>query len=117
MCRYWGKNGSDDGLQVIARVSLSWAFVCVQVLFLLLFLAYRNDGSPYGGGEWAVQVFYQGFLFLLAFLYQRDANDRETLPSKMQDFTFLQSLAVFATGLANVGMSIMAVVDVASHPG
>lgn len=102
---------------MIARVALSASFVCVQVLFLLLYLAYRNDGSPYGGGAWPVQVFYQGFLFLLAFLYQRDANDHAGGKLRTREFTFLQSLALFAVGLANVGMTIMGVVDVAAHPG
>lgn len=60
MCRYWVVSHKDDPtqvrLQVVARIALSWAFVCVQVLFLLLFLAYRHDGSPYGGASWVVQV-------------------------------------------------------------
>lgn len=89
----------------------------VQVLFLLLFLAYRNDGSPYGGGHWLVQVFYQGFLWLLAFLYQRDSSDREIHNTDIGLFSFTQSGAVFATVLANAGMTILAVVDVARHPG
>ena len=122
MCRYWVVPHKDDPtqvrLQVVARIALSWAFVCVQLLFLLLFLAYRYDGSPYGGSSWVVQVFYQLFLWLLAFLYQRDTEDLEKYPgTEFNLFTFLQSAAVIATILANAGMTIMAVVDVAGHPG
>lgn len=65
----------------------------------------------------SAQVFYQAFLWLLAFLYQRDTNDWEKYDTGFGLFTFLQSAAVFATVLANVGMTITAVIDVAGHPG
>lgn len=113
----WERHQSAFNLRVIARIALSAAFVCVQVLFLLLFLAYRHDGSPYGGSSWVVQVAYQIFLWLLAFLYQRDADDREKYGTPPGVCTFMQSWAIFAAGLASVGMTIMAVVDVATHPG
>lgn len=125
MCTFWILPGASGdarfqtayNLRTIARIALSGAFVCVQVLLLLIFLAYRHDGSPYGGASWVVQVAYQGFLWGLAFLYQRDADDRVKYDTPKDLFTFLQSLAVIAVALANAGMTIMAVVDVAAHPG
>jgi hypothetical protein len=83
-------------LKLVARIALSAAFVCVQVLFLLLFLAYRNDGSPYAGSSWVLQVFY-------------DTN--------LEKFTFVQSTAIFATALVSAALTIVAVVDVTSHSG
>lgn len=100
-------------MMTFARVALSGAFVCVQVLFLLLFLAYRHSDSPYAGGSWLVQVAYQIFLSILAFLFQRDADDQK-VPGTC---TFLQSSAIIAVCLASVGMTIIAAVDVAAHPG
>lgn len=131
MCNYWklpdapGNFASAEfmrfqyayNLKVYARIALSGAFVCVQVLFLLLFLAYRHDGSPYGGSSWVVQVAYQIFLWILAFLYQRDADDLDKYNRDSGVCSFLQSWAIVAAGLASVGMTIMAVVDVAAHPG
>ena len=132
MCSYWvipdrGTGGFDSAesikffkaynLKMVARIALSAAFVCVQLLFLLLFLAYRNDGSPYAGSSWVLQVAYQGFLWFLAFLYQRDANDRDNHGTKLKEFTFVQSTAVFATVLVSAALTIVAVVDVTSHSG
>jgi hypothetical protein len=128
VCTYWviPQNRSDGfdsaflmahNLKLVARIALSAAFVCVQVLFLLLFLAYRNDGSPYAGSSWVLQVFYQIFLWILAFLYQRDANDRDTYGTNLEKFTFVQSTAIFATALVSAALTIVAVVDVTSHSG
>jgi magnesium-transporting ATPase (P-type) len=120
VCSYWivtGRPESAQDLKIVARIALSAAFVCVQVLFLLLFLAYRNDGSPYAGSSWVLQVFYQIFLWFLAFLYQRDANDRETYGTNLDKFTFVQSTAIFATVLVSAALTIIAVVDVTSHSG
>ena len=128
MCTYWAipqhrTDGFDSAflmaynLKLVARIALSAAFVCVQVLFLLLFLAYRNDGSPYAGSSWVLQVFYQIFLWILAFLYQRDANDRDTYGTNLEKFTFVQSTAIFATALVSAALTIVAVVDVTSHSG
>jgi hypothetical protein len=138
VCSYWViTDTTSQDLKDVARIALSAAFVCVQVflllvaffgffaqtlffaqiLFLLLFVAYRNDGSPYAGSSWVLQVFYQIFMWFLAFLYQRDANDREKHGTGLDKFTFVQSTAIFATALVSASLAVVAVVDVTSHSG
>jgi hypothetical protein len=111
---------NGDGLARISRMALAGAYVCVQILLLLLYFAYRYTNGPYASGDPYIFLFYQGFLTLLIAILGYDHEERlmETVPMYrvVPGFTPLQGWFVILVVLSNVGMSILAFVDVSQHP-
>ena len=117
---YLTGDGDYVDMARISRMALAGAYVCVQILLLLLYFAYRYTDGPYTSGDPYIFFFYQGFLTLLIAILGYDRADRltETVPMYrvVPGFTPLQSWFVLLVVLSNVGMSVLAFMDVSQHP-
>jgi hypothetical protein len=109
-CWYLGTDKNNVVADTAGR-ALGGAFVCVQILLLLLCLAYRMGDTPYASGHVMVFVAYEIFLTLIAVAVSVDDEDT-TFTSR---FTTPLSAVVLLTVLANVGMTLLAVVDATTH--
>ena len=102
--------GSNDALARCGRSALVVAYVCLQGLLLLLFVAYYFDRSEYFAGSYYTLVVYECYLTVLPWLLSRDLATREP-NSTWETLTFMQGAVLFATLLANTGMTIVGAVD------
>lgn len=99
-----------DGLARCGRSALLVAYVCLQGLLLLLFVAYYFDRSEYFAGSYYTLVVYECFLTVLPWFLSRDLNTRD-LSKSWQTLTFMQGSVLFVTLLANTGMTIVGALD------
>jgi hypothetical protein len=113
----WQFNTDDSSILAwIARKSLAAAYVCAEILLLLLVVAYYFDTTPYAGGTFYVFVAYGVFLTAIFWVLSRDDSQRwesrRTVgePDNLS-MTFMQGSLLFLTLLANIGMTVVAVVD------
>ena len=102
----------DPFLARVARNALAAAYVCVELLLLLLVLAYYFDKTAYAGGTFYVFFAYGAYLTAMFWLLSRDDAQRwqDSNPDSLS-LTFMQGSLLFLTLLANVGMTVVAVVD------
>lgn len=91
--------------------ALGLAYVCVQILLFLLFLAYRMGDTPYASGHVVVFIVYEVYLTLIALAVTTDDEDTAFTPAFTMPITTFTLLTVFA----NVGMTLLAVVDATTH--
>ena len=92
------------------RSALLLAYVALQALLLLLFVAYYFDRSEYIAGSFYTLAAYECYLTLLPWLLSRDFNTRNS-SGTWKTLTFMQGAVLMATLLANTGMTIVGAVD------
>ena len=95
----------------VAGRALGLAYMCVQILLLLLFLAYRMGDTPYASGHVVVFVVYEVYLTLIALAVTMDDEDTDFKPV----FTVPISAFTLLTVFANIAMTLLAVVDATMH--
>ncbi len=119
-CFYGGHDPNFRDIARMGRTALVAAYVCVQVLLLLLFLAYRFENGPYYGGDLFIFLIYEAFLTILVAILGYDHEARLTANTLVGQtcpgFTVLQGWFVVFVVLANMGMTIVSFVDVSLHP-
>jgi hypothetical protein len=98
----------------ITRLSYVAAYVCVEILLLLLAVAYHMERTPYSAGTYYVFFLYLGFLTALPWFLGQDFLIRldEGLGAFQGSLTLMQASVVLVVVLANVAMTIVATVDV-----
>ena len=117
---YVSQNPDFQDMARLGRAALAGAYVCVQVLLIVLYFAYRYDNGPYAGGNPYVFFIYQGFLTLLIAILGYDHEERigrvNALDRTVPGFTALQSWFVVLLLVACGSMSVIAFSDVSQHP-
>lgn len=106
-------DGSKTFQLFVTRVALNVAYVALQILLLLLFVAYFYYASPYLGGTWGLFALYQLYLTSLPWLLSKDftlMSEKGEFTAK-KDLTFLQMCVLFGTLVANGGMTVTAMID------
>ena len=105
----------DKELQfAVCRVVLTVAYVALQILFFLLFVAYYYPDSPYAGGGLGILVVYEWFLVCLLWFINTDYKamlERGAI-SKTDELSLIQRGVLFLVLVANGVMTIVAIVDV-----
>lgn len=118
MCFYG--NQEQSVVARMGRTALLAGYVCVQILLILLFVAYRYDGGPYLGGDLYVFIMYQGFLTALAAILGYDHGDRMGRTNVLEKFSpglsALQGWFILMVLGANGGLTVVAFLDVINHP-
>ena len=109
----WYGSQDDDGF--LGRAALMVAYIGAQILLLLLFIAYRYDGSVFVGGGVLVFVVYFVFLSLLPWILNEDLFNRVDAPVP-RELTGLQTLFLGLVVAINGFMTVVAVSDVSNHP-
>jgi hypothetical protein len=108
----WYLGSSKGGIAPdAAGWALGLAYVCVQILLFLLFLAYRMGDTPYASGHVVVFIVYEVYLTLIALAVTTDDEDTAFTPAFTTPIITFTLLTVFA----NVGMTLLAVVDATTH--
>jgi len=112
--------GDPQDMARLGRAALAGAYVCVQVLLIVLYFAYRYDNGPYAGGNPYVFFLYQGFLTLLIAILGYDHEERiwrtNALDRTVPGFTAMQNWFVVLLLVACGSMSVIAFSDVSQHP-
>lgn len=104
----------SKGIQFfLSRLALNTAYVTLQILLLLLYVAYYYLGAPYAGNNWALFWLYQTYLTVLPWILSRDylAMIEQGAFSKTDELTFPQACVLVFTLGANVLMTFVALVD------
>lgn len=98
----------------VCRVVLTVAYVALQILFCLLFVAYYYPDSPYVGGGAGIFVMYEWFLVCLLWFINTDflAMLERGAISKTDELSLIQRGVLYLVLVANGVMTIMAIVDV-----
>lgn len=98
----------------VCRVALGVAYVALQILLLLLFVAYYYPDSPYSGGGAFMLILYELFLVCLLWFINTDytAMLERGAVLMTDELTFIQKGVLFQVLIANAVMTIVAIVDV-----
>jgi len=97
----------------LTMLSLTVAYTSLQVLLLLLFVAYYYFASPYLGASWGLFIIYELFLSMLPWLLSKDyalMAEKGQLGSA-QEISFPQACVLFVTLFANSLMTLVALID------
>jgi len=97
----------------ISKLGLIIAYVSLQVLLLLLFVAYYYSNSPYLGNSWFLFLIYELYLSLLLWLVCKDyaAMEETGKFSTTHDLTMLQGTIILGAFVANGVMTLVALID------
>lgn len=108
---YWAGWYSDSRLpDYVWRTSLMAAYVSLQLLLVLLFVAYNFPGSLFAQGSAVyLLVLYEIFLTALAWLVSADLERK-----RASTFTGWQFGVMLCTTAACLGMAVVAIVDTVS---
>jgi hypothetical protein len=107
---------ASDGKGFVARSALIAGFLTTLILLLLLFSAYRYDGSPYVGGSVLVFTMYFLFLLVLLWLLNEDFFQRHVVQRGANELSGVEVGIMCMVVGANAFMTIVGVADVGNHP-
>ncbi len=105
---------TNDGKAFVGRTALVAGFLSTLILLLLLFTAYRYDGTPYVGGSVFLFTLYFLFLLVLMWLMNEDFARRQDLQENELSGIHIAILCLVVG--ANAVMTIVGVADVGNHP-